>query len=68
MVLISDIDESPIGCIYSGCTGVFTLTVMIVKVEIEYTGCERKLRIRFHLENGQFDCPVCDLEFNVIFW
>ncbi|MFL2957102.1 MAG: hypothetical protein ACJZ39_06580 [Candidatus Thalassarchaeaceae archaeon] len=66
-ILVAGTDERPIDLNCGACSGGFTLTPKIIKVEIECPGCERTLRIRPKPGKRQLNCPACETEFHVTF-
>jgi hypothetical protein len=66
-ILVAGTDERPIDLNCGACSGAFTLTPKIIKVEIECPGCERTLRIRPKPGKRQLNCPACETEFHVTF-
>ena len=66
-ILVAGTDERPIELTCGACSGGFTLSKKIVKVEIECPGCDRTLRIRPKPGKRQLTCPACENGFNVTF-
>ena len=66
-ILVAGTDERPIELTCGACSGGFTLTEKVVKVEIECPGCDRTLRIRPKPGKRQLTCPACENGFNVTF-
>ncbi len=66
-VLVAGTDKRPVELTCSACSGIFTLTRKIVKVDIQCPSCERGLRIRPRPGKRELSCPACKNDFHVTF-
>ena len=60
-------DKRPVDLSCGSCSGIFTLTRKIVKVEVQCPSCEANLRIRPRPGKRELTCPGCQNPFFVTF-
>jgi len=60
-------EKRPVDLSCEACSGMFTLTRKIVKVEVQCPSCEANLRIRPRPGKRELTCPGCQNAFLVTF-